>query len=178
MRAVRAALSTAARRDGNLAVIDACFPLSEGAVVSGYIAIGDELDPAPLMQHLQAQHGCRLCLPVMLGRDQPLTFRAFQPGDSLDIKQWGIREPQPHQAVLEPNVLLVPLLAVDRAGYRLGYGGGYYDRTLRDLRARKVIIACGLAYDAQIIDAVPRLDYDEPLDALLTPSGLTRFAGR
>jgi 5-formyltetrahydrofolate cyclo-ligase len=77
--------------------------------------------------------------------------------------------------VLEPDILFVPLLAVDRAGHRLGYGGGYYDRTLRQLRARKPIIAIGLAFDAQIIDAVPHLDYDEGLDALFTPSGYRAF---
>ncbi len=71
-------------------------------------------------------------------------------------------------------MVLVPLLAVDREGWRLGYGGGFYDRTLQGLRARKPIIAIGLAYEEQVVDAVPHLDYDEPLDWVLTPAGAVR----
>ena len=83
----------------------------------------------------------------------------------------GIREPGSQARVLEPDVLLVPLLAFDRSGHRLGYGGGYYDRTLRDLRRRRPIVAVGLAFGCQEVDAVPHLDYDERLDWVLTPDG-------
>jgi 5-formyltetrahydrofolate cyclo-ligase len=87
---------------------------------------------------------------------------------------WDIPEPKPERPAVEPDILLVPLLAFDDAGRRLGYGGGFYDRTLTGLRARKASVAVGLAYDEQRIDAVPHLDYDQQLDWVLTPSGPIR----
>jgi 5-formyltetrahydrofolate cyclo-ligase len=178
MRALRSAIPDAERRNGDLVLVtlaDSPIPVWENAVVSGYLAIGDEINPTPMMQFLHDRWNCRVCLPVMTGRDQPLTFRAYAPGDVLAAVPWGIREPTSDKPVVEPDVLLVPLLAVDRAGYRLGYGGGYYDRTLKRLRALKPVLAIGLAFDAQVIDAVPHLDYDERIDAVLTPSGYRTF---
>jgi 5-formyltetrahydrofolate cyclo-ligase len=96
------------------------------------------------------------------------------PGSPLKTVVWGIREPDESAPAVEPDVLLVPLLVFDRTGMRLGYGGGFYDRTLHDLRARKRIVAVGLAYASQEVDAVPYLDYDERLDWVLTPEGLIR----
>jgi 5-formyltetrahydrofolate cyclo-ligase len=90
---------------------------------------------------------------------------------------WGIAEPLPSRTVYEPDVLLVPLLAFDAKGYRLGYGGGFYDRSLQILRKLKPIVAVGISYDEQKIDAVPHLDYDQPLDWVLTPSGPLRCFG-
>jgi len=101
-------------------------------------------------------------------------FRACAPGDALQERMWGIREPLPEKPEVLPDVLLVPLLAVDAEGWRLGYGGGFYDRTLRALRAVKCLTAIGIAFDEQKVDAVPHLDYDEPLDWVLTPSGPMR----
>jgi 5-formyltetrahydrofolate cyclo-ligase len=108
----------------------------------------------------------------MQGRGKPLLFRAWRPGDPLVKVIWGIEEPAPTCPEVEPDVLLMPLLAFDRAGYRLGYGGGFFDRTLRGLRARKAIRTIGLAFAAQEVDAVPHLDYDERIEAVLTPEGL------
>jgi 5-formyltetrahydrofolate cyclo-ligase len=87
---------------------------------------------------------------------------------------WDIPQPKADKPELEPEILLVPLLAFDAQGRRLGYGGGFYDRTLAGLRARKAIVAVGLAYDEQKVDAVPHLDYDQRLDWVLTPSGPMR----
>ncbi len=101
-------------------------------------------------------------------------FRAWAPGDAMGRAVWGIAEPKADKPELEPDVLLVPLLAFDRRGWRLGYGGGFYDRTLAALRARKAIAAVGVGFDEQLIDAVPHLDYDERLDWVLTPSGPLR----
>ena len=139
-------------------------------VVSGFLAIGDEIDPAPLLAGLRGE-GWQAALPVMVGKSAPLAFRAWTPGAPLVARMWGIQEPGPEAPRLEPDVLLVPLLAFDRIGHRLGYGGGYYDRTLRDLRARRAIVAVGLAFGIQEVDAVPHLDYDERLDWVLTPDG-------
>jgi 5-formyltetrahydrofolate cyclo-ligase len=176
MIALRATIPAAVRSTASRDLADlhlsgiGFFP---GCTVSGFLSIGDEIDPQPLMQRLQSR-GLHLCLPVMLGKDQPLQFRTYRSGDDLATVQWGIRQPREDQPIVEPDVLLVPLLAVDPKGQRLGYGGGYYDRTIKHLRAKKRIVAIGLGYDLQMIDAVPHLDYDETLDWVLTPSGPVR----
>lgn len=145
-----------------------------GAIVSGFVAIGEEIDPLPLMLRL-AGEGYALALPVMQSSRAPLLFRRWQPGDPTTEKAWGIREPLPAAPEVVPDVLLVPLLAFDAEGHRLGYGGGYYDRTLAAMRARRTIVAIGLAHDEQEVPAVPRLDFDQRLDWVLTPSGLRRY---
>ena len=139
-------------------------------VVSAYYPMAGEIWPLRLMAALKSK-GHALALPVMQGKADPLLFRAWAPGDELIAGVWGIRQPTPSQPPVLPDILLVPLLAFDRAGYRLGYGGGYFDRTLRDLRRRKPILAVGLGLDELEVDAVPHLDYDERLDWILTPSG-------
>ncbi len=143
--------------------------------VSGVLPIGEEIALGPLMLRLHAE-GATLALPVIEKKAHPLLFRAWAPGDPLALKAWGIREPLPEAAIVEPDLLLVPLLAVDPHGYRLGYGGGFYDRTLARLRALKPVVAIGVCYGSQRLDAVPRDRYDEPLDGLLTPSGLICFS--
>ena len=148
-------------------------PFPPGTVVSGFASLSDELDCMPLMHRL-AKEGLGLALPLVTGKNRPLTFRSWSPGDDMDAGVWGIAQPKADKPEREPDVLLVPLLAVDRSGWRLGYGGGFYDRTLNGLRSRKPVIAIGLAYEEQVVDAVPHLDYDEPLDWVLTPAGAVR----
>jgi 5-formyltetrahydrofolate cyclo-ligase len=147
-----------------------------GSIVSGFSAIKDEIEAGPLLAGLAGQ-GYRLALPVMQGRGKPLLFRAWAPGDEMGVATWGIAEPLPSRPALEPDVVLVPLLAFDSHGHRLGYGGGFYDRTLAGLRARKPIVAVGIAYDELKVDAVPHLDYDQRIDWVLTPSGPLRCSG-
>ena len=96
----------------------------------------------------------------MQGKGLPLVFRAWKPGDTLTAGVWGIQEPLPSSPAVDPDVLLVPLLAFDTRGYRLGYGGGFYDRTLAGFRTRKRVVAVGVAFDEQRIDAVPTPTYD------------------
>lgn len=146
-----------------------------GAKVSAYLAIGSELDPAPLLAALVAK-GCTGLMPVVVGRGQPLLFRRWRAGDALVSGPLGTRMPHPDAPEDEPEVLLVPLLAFDAAGYRLGYGGGYYDRTLRALRARRKITAIGLAYAGQEVTSLPHEAYDERVDAVATELGLRMFA--
>ena len=145
-------------------------------VVSGFSSLPDEFRVWPLLRRLHGE-GHALAMPVMQGKGLPLVFRAWAPGDAMDRAVWGIAEPRADKPVLEPDIVLVPLLAFDAAGRRLGYGGGYFDRTLRGLRARKSIVAIGLAYDESQVDAVPHLDYDERLDWVLRPSGPLRCVG-
>lgn len=138
------------------------------AVVSGYAARDHEIDPLPLMEALH-ERGCDLCLPTILGKTEPLAFRTWIPGDRLiPGSAWSIPEPVSSAAVVEPAILLVPLLAFDSDGNRLGNGGGYYDRTLADLRRRKKIIAIGVAFSCQQVDEVPAGYLDEKLDKIAT----------
>src|SRR6202011_6370566 len=115
-----------------------------------------------------AAAGARLALPVVAGRGKPLIMRAWGFGEPLAAGVWGIREPKPAAPVLAPDIVIVPLLAFDRAGQRIGYGAGYYDLTLARLRAAKTIVAVGLAFAAQEVPAVPFTPRDEPLDLVLT----------
>ena len=147
-----------------------------GATVAGFAPLPDEFRLWPLLRRLNGER-VPLALPVMQGKGKPLLFRAWQPGEATAAGVWGIAEPTPDKPVVEPEILLVPLLAFDRKGWRLGYGGGFYDRTLRGLRALKPIVAVGIGYDEQCVDAVPHLDYDERLDWVLTPSGPIRCVG-
>jgi 5-formyltetrahydrofolate cyclo-ligase len=147
-----------------------------GAVVSGFSPMADEFRIWPLLRRLSAE-GFALAMPVMQGKGKPLLFRAWKPGDAMDKAVWGIAEPKADKPELEPDVLIVPLLAFDRRGWRLGYGGGFYDRTLRALCARKTVVAVGIGHSEQEVDAVPHLDYDQRLDWVLTPDGPIRCTG-
>ncbi len=150
-------------------------PFETPTVVSGFWPMAEELDIRPLMIDLHNE-GCQLCLPVVTGKRQPLTFRAWRPGDALEQGVFGTLHPSPKREVLEPDALIVPLLACDQDGWRLGYGGGFYDRTLRGLRARKRVTAMGVAFDAQFIDEeVPHGPDDERLDWLLTDKRACAF---
>lgn len=148
-----------------------------GAIVAGFLPISEEIDPLPLMLRV-AGDGYNLTLPVMEGKGRRLRFRRWQPGDPLAERAWGIREPLPTAPEADPDVMLVPLLAFDAAGHRLGYGGGFYDCTLAAARARMQVVAIGLAFDAQEMPAVPRQDFDQRLDWVLTPSGPRRCIGQ
>jgi 5-formyltetrahydrofolate cyclo-ligase len=138
-----------------------------GMVVSGFSAIRSEINPAPLLRRF-AEAGAQLALPAIVARGQPLKFRAWTFGERLNRRQWGIREPKSDAPALDPDILIVPLAAFDRRGYRIGYGAGYYDLTLNALRAMKPITAIGLAYAMQEIEAVPALPHDARLDLVLT----------
>lgn len=143
------------------------------AVVSGFLAIGEEIDPSPLMRRLIGE-GYRLCLPVMEGKGKPLVFRAWSPGEPLAETMWGIREPLPEAPALDPDIVLGPLLAFDAAGYRLGYGGGFYDRLLPLMRP-EVAVAAG-AFDEQIVDAVPTAGHDRRVPLVVTPTRVIAVA--
>lgn len=154
------------------------FPLSvtPGAIVSGYSPMKSELNPVPLMHRL-AGSGARLALPVVIGRGKPLVMRAWSFGEGLAAGVWGIREPKAEAPEVAPDILLVPLAAFDRAGHRIGYGAGYYDMTLKALRARKTAVAIGLAFSVQEIARVPATPRDERLDFVLTEAGVIDCRG-
>jgi 5-formyltetrahydrofolate cyclo-ligase len=147
--------------------------IARTAVVAGFSAIGEEINPLPLLVRL-TEEGHGLGLPEVPGKGLPLLFRVWTPGDATRAAVWGIREPLPSAPALEPDVLLVPLLAFDARGNRLGYGGGFYDRTIARARALRLVVTIGLAFDEQKVDAVPHAGYDQRLDWVLTPAGPVR----
>ncbi len=151
----------------------AAVTLPAGAVVSAYWPMASELDPRPLMAAL-AGAGHPIVLPVVLGRDRPLAFRAWSPGDALEPAGFGTQVPGADQPERTPEVILAPLLAFDRKGYRLGYGGGFYDRTLALLRPGGRVLAVGLAYAGQEVAAVPHGPNDQRLDWIVTEAGAFR----
>ena len=142
-------------------------PVALPAIVSGFWPIKDEIDIKPLMKAL-LDEGCRLALPVVQGRGQRLLFRVWRPGDALEAGVFGTLQPSASSEDVEPDVLLVPLLACDGEGWRLGYGGGFYDRTLDDLRKRRKVTAIGVGFDLQLVEEVPHDAEDQRLDWLLT----------
>jgi 5-formyltetrahydrofolate cyclo-ligase len=167
--AKRDALSGAQRAAAAQAIAARGLPVAigPGTVVSGYSPIRSELDPIPLMRALAAR-GARLALPVIAARDRPLSFRAWSSDDRLARGPFGILEPLPEATELVPDIVLVPLAAFDRLGHRIGYGAGHYDRSLAALRAARDIVAIGMAFAAQEIEAVPALPHDVALDYVLT----------
>ena len=137
---------------------------------AGYYPIGSEFDPLPLLQTLRFA-GVRTGLPRVVGK-RPLEFRRWVPGELLVEGEYGTKEPGPDAPPFTPDLILVPLLAFDARGGRLGWGGGYYDRTLE---ANPGAIAVGLAFDEQEVESVPTEPHDRRLDAVLTPGGLRDF---
>jgi 5-formyltetrahydrofolate cyclo-ligase len=174
--AARDALSVEQRAAAALAIAARGLPfhIAPGAIVSGYSPIRSEIDPTPLMQMLAAQ-GARLALPVIVARDRPLRFRAWSAADRLVRGPLGIPEPLADAAELVPDIVLVPLAAFDRAGHRIGYGAGHYDRTLELLRRSKAVTTVGVAFAVQEIEAVPALPHDVALDCVLTETNAFDF---
>jgi 5-formyltetrahydrofolate cyclo-ligase len=175
----RDALPADARHAAAEAIAERKFPLAmmSGTIVSGFMPMKTEINPLPLMRKL-AEAGATLALPVVAGRGKPLTMRAWLWGEPLGSGVWGIREPKPQAPQVDPDILLVPLLIFDRAGYRLGYGGGYYDRTIAGLRARKTVTAVGIAFAAQEVPSVPVTPRDVRLDLVLTERDVIDLRGR
>ena len=147
------------------------LPRLDGAtgVVAGYWPMRSEIDPRPLMARF-ARAGWRIALPVTPARETeaPLAFRLWSEGAALATHAFGMHEPHPDAETVRPEMVLVPMLAFDAAGDRLGYGAGHYDRTLQRLRAEGPIRAIGLAFAGQEAERLPADPHDQPLDAILT----------
>ena len=169
----RDALPAAARMAAAQTIAERGLPihLEPGAVVSGFSPLKSEISPLPLLRRL-ADAGVQLALPVVVGRGQPLIMREWSFGAPLNSGVWGIREPPADARQVFPDILIVPLLAFDRTGHRIGYGAGYYDMTIARLRAMKPVVAIGIAFAAQEIAAVPATPRDARLDLVLTEHGV------
>jgi 5-formyltetrahydrofolate cyclo-ligase len=174
----RDALPRDVRQDAADAIAARPFPLriTPGAIVSGFMPLKSEINPLPLLRKL-AEAGAQLALPVVAGRGKPLTMRAWQWGEPLAAGVWGIREPKADAAEVDPDILIVPLLAFDRTGHRIGYGAGYYDRTIARLRGLKAVTTIGIAFAAQEVSAVPTTPHDARLDLMLTEREIIDLRG-
>ena len=141
-----------------------------GRALAGYMAMRTEIDPLAAM----IAHQGPVCVPVIVGNGQPLKFREWSPGCRMEMGAFGAEIPA-EGAWIEPEVLIVPLVGFDAHGYRLGYGGGFYDRTLQGLRAKRPTRAVGFAFAAQELPQVPIDEFDQRLDAMVTDAGVREF---
>ena len=143
--------------------------------VAGYWPMAHEIDVRPLMFRLFEDRRTVL-LPVVVAPGEPLVFRRWQPEMALDAGGFGTRHPGPEEPEIVPDILLVPLLAFDENGFRLGWGGGFYDRTLAQLRTEGQVVAVGAAYHGQRVDQVPHTPEDELLDWVITNEEILEIA--
>lgn len=147
-----------------------------GMVVSGYWPMSTEIDVRPLLAHLE-QHQLICALPVVVARNAPLIFRRWHPSDPLENGVFETMHPVAGAPEVRPDVVIAPLLAVDPEGYRLGQGGGYYDRTLSVLRREGPVVVVGVGYKVQLVERVPRGPLDQKVDWILTDAGLVQATG-
>lgn len=152
-----------------LDLLDRRFPGRPARAVAAYWPIGGELDLRPLMSELHG-NGTSVALPVIVAKGAPLVFRRWSPDEPMVQGEWRIPVPAPASPTLHPQVLLIPLVGWDPAGYRLGHGGGYYDRTLATLEPRPLAIGVGL--EAAHLETIHPQPHDVPLDVIVTERGV------
>lgn len=174
MKERRLALSPVEQQAASEGIISSFTALSSrlrsGLTIAGYVPMRGEADLMPLMHDVLRQ-GFNLALPVVVAKDQPLIFRYWDGVAPLCPGPYGTLHPADNAPQVQPDLLLIPLLAFDHAGYRLGYGGGFYDRTLELRRTDPLfspVAAIGVGYACQQVADVPRLGHDQPLDGILT----------
>ena len=156
-------------RQGTAAHLSSVLAGYRGVPLAGYMAMRTEIDPLAAMQEAAA-HG-PVGVPVIIGKGQPLKFRTWDPDSVMINGAFGALIPETGDW-MEPEILIVPLVAFDRKGGRLGYGGGFYDRTLEMLRAKRPTLAIGFAYAEQEADGLPLESTDQPLDMIVTQNGI------
>lgn len=155
-----------------LSLRDNALPFLKGTkILAGYYPMGYEINPLPLLEAVKEQ-GAMLALPFANERGRPLLFRAWDDHAPLDKTSLGFKQPSPTAALVVPDTLLVPLLGFDTHLFRLGYGRGDYDLTIRTLKNSGPLLTLGLAFEAQKVDKIPREDHDEPLDYVVTEKGI------
>ncbi|MFZ4124563.1 MAG: 5-formyltetrahydrofolate cyclo-ligase [Rickettsiales bacterium] len=143
---------------------------------AGYYAMRGEVDVMPILAFMQNLNK-KTALPRISEKDAPLTFHHWQAGEALETHTLGMKEPLASAPIVIPNIILVPLLAFDASGYRLGYGGGYYDRTMQALRTEaKAPLFIGVAYSWQEVPQIPHETHDAKLDGILTELGVSLFS--
>ncbi|HAX92074.1 MAG TPA: 5-formyltetrahydrofolate cyclo-ligase [Rhodospirillaceae bacterium] len=183
--AARAGLRVRRKQAAESGAVEAAFSLRDvfmsrffcpqGLLIASYIPQGSEIDPMPLLEVLENK-GHKFCLPCTAEGNSSLVFRAYRFGDPFHLGKKGIPEPVPSSPIVYPDMMLVPLVGFDRSGHRLGQGGGYYDRTLKQHRAYKKVIAVGLAFATQEEPKLPFGENDAPLDAVVTEKEVLKFS--
>ena len=162
-----------ARRRGNAAAFLSSFLAGyRGVDLAGYMPIRTEIDPLPAMTEASA-HG-RVGVPVIMGVGQPLKFSEWTPKGNMKDGAFGAKIPE-EDRFFDPEIVIVPLVAFDTQGGRLGYGGGFFDRTLEMLRKRRPTLAIGFAYSDQMAERLPLETTDQPLDLLITEKEIFNF---
>ncbi|MEP4249480.1 5-formyltetrahydrofolate cyclo-ligase [Tateyamaria sp.] len=156
-------------RGGACGLLSSVLAGFRGVPLAGYMPIRSEIDPLPAMAEAAA-HGS-VCVPVIIGAGLPLQFSRWTPDAALRAGPFGAQVPLVDEFI-EPELVIVPLVAFNRTGGRLGYGGGFYDRTLERLRGRGAVLAIGFAYGAQELDNLPLESTDQPLDMIVTPEAV------
>ena len=171
----RAALSDKLRAEASGQAVE-CFldkvQFPEKAKVALYWPMGDELDCRGLITALR-KRGCQICLPAITAPDRPLVFRLWVGGEELQSGPFGTREPEKNAPETIPDIIVLPLLGFDEQGNRLGYGKGYYDRTIVLMDKKPLLV--GLAFSAQELEHIPASPLDVPLHMVVTEVGLRRF---
>ncbi len=150
------------------------FSHMRGSEVSGYWPFGSEVDVKPMLERL-AGEGFRCSLPYMNSEEDPMLFRRWIPGDSLDKAAFGFEQPKINRPVVAPDICLVPVLGFDKSGHRLGYGRGCYDRAIGGLREDQDVIVIGIGFDALQLEDVKWDHWDQQMDYIITESGLMKF---
>jgi len=145
----------------------------ENLIISAYMPIRTEVSPLPTMKRMAAR-GRKICVPVIVGAGQPLEFHQWTPETEMIEGAFGAYIPK-NGIKLIPDIVITPLLAFDAHGYRMGYGGGFYDRTFEQISALKDVQAVGYAYSDQEVLLVPREETDFPLNAVITEKGILGF---
>ncbi len=148
------------------------LPVPEGAAVALYWPMGDELDCRELISALRAR-GHPVCLPAIIGPDRPLVFRLWEDAEELAPGPFGTSEPEKSAPEIVPDLVVLPLLGFDKQGNRLGYGKGYYDRTIAAMDRQPLLV--GLAFGVQELEHIPASPHDVPLHMAVTEDGLRRF---
>jgi 5-formyltetrahydrofolate cyclo-ligase len=174
-RAARASLDHGERADAAVAAAKNFFnaiALQASDVVAAYWRIRDELDCQPILVKLMDSNQT-VVLPVVMGPEEPLDLRVWEQGASLYESGFGTLAPSDLAPRAEPDIVIMPLLGFDSRGTRLGYGGGYYDRTLACMRKKPMLV--GFAFAAQELDRIPREPHDVPLDVIVTEAGVRHF---
>ena len=146
-----------------------------GPAISGFWPMGEEIDTRPLLLRLH-DLGYRCCLPAVVGKGKPLAFRRWTPETKLAPDRFGVQAPAPGTVEVAPAILIVPLLAFDRQGWRLGYGAGFYDLTLKGLREGGTVLAVGVGFAGQEVKSVPHDDFDARVDWIVTEREAFRTA--
>lgn len=143
--------------------------ITQDDIVAGYFPTKHELSPLPILEQLN-KNGVRTALPVIAEKEQPLIFRTWKEGDALErSNNCPIKEPLANAEELTPTIIITPALSFDSDNHRLGYGGGFYDRTISHLKNNSdKFITIGIAYKFQLCDSLPRGTYDEPVDFVLS----------